>query len=73
MRVRVRVRTDARAREDEMPEKPRKAKIQLCLTEGQKEQVREATGRDVDMLELRVEPLPEPAEGTAPEEERRER
>ena len=39
------------------------AMIRLELTKAQKEQVREATGREVNVLELRLQGLPEPAEG----------
>jgi hypothetical protein len=46
-------------------EEPRKARVRLVLTERQKEQIRKATGRKVNRLELRLEALPEP---TAPAE-----
>jgi hypothetical protein len=50
--------------------KSRKARIRLELTECQKEQIRQATGREVNALELGLEGLPEPAEPPAPEEEK---
>jgi hypothetical protein len=40
-----------------------RATIWLELTKCQKEQIRKATGRTVNVLELRLEGLPEPAEG----------
>ena len=40
----------------------KKARIRLELTECQKEQIRKATGREVNALELGLEGLPEPAE-----------
>jgi hypothetical protein len=39
------------------------ATIRLELTEAQKVQIREATGREVNVLELRLQRWPEPAEG----------
>jgi hypothetical protein len=56
-----------------MIEEPRGARIQIELTERQKEQIRKATGRQVNWLELRLQGLPEPAEPPAGEEERRDR
>jgi hypothetical protein len=50
-------------------EKPRKAEIRLELTERQKEQVREATGREVTSLELRLQPLQGLLQRPAGEEE----
>jgi hypothetical protein len=44
-----------------MTEELRTAKIRLELTECQKLQIREATGRQVNSLELRLQGLPEPA------------
>ena len=48
-----------------MSEKPEKARLRLELTERQKQQIRRATGRDVKSLELRLQRLPEPADGQA--------
>lgn len=53
-----------------MTRKSRKARIRLELTECQKGQIRKATGREVNALELGLEGLPEPAEPPAPEEEK---
>jgi hypothetical protein len=39
----------------------KKARVRLELTERQKKQIREATGRQVNSLELMLEALPEPA------------
>jgi hypothetical protein len=39
------------------------ATIRLELTEAQKAQIRGATGREVNVLELRLQGLPEPAKG----------
>jgi hypothetical protein len=44
-----------------MTEKREKARVRLELTECQKEQIREATGRQVNSLELMLEGLPEAA------------
>jgi hypothetical protein len=44
-----------------MTETPPRATIRLALTECQKKQIREATGREVNALELRLTSLPEPA------------
>jgi hypothetical protein len=43
-----------------MSETPQKLHIQLALTPRQKRQIREATGRDINTLELRLAPFPEP-------------
>jgi hypothetical protein len=40
----------------------RRTTIRLELTKAQKVQIRAATGREVDVLELRLQDLPEPAE-----------
>jgi hypothetical protein len=53
-----------------MTEKLEKARVRLELTEGQKEQIREATGRQVNSLELMLEGLPELAEPALGEETR---
>lgn len=45
-----------------MAEKPPRLQIRLALTERQKRQIREATGREVNTLELRLEPLSPPTE-----------
>ena len=55
-----------------MSEKPQRVTIQLRLTECQQAQIRQATGREVTSLELRLRPLPELAE-TAGDEERADR
>jgi hypothetical protein len=44
-----------------MIEAPRRALIQIKLTERQKDQIRKATGRRVNSLELRLQSLPEPS------------
>jgi hypothetical protein len=54
----------------EVTRKSRKARIRLELTECQKEQLRKATGREVNALELGLQGLPEPAEPPAPEAEK---
>jgi hypothetical protein len=46
-----------------MAEDPRTTRIRLELTKRQKKQLRKATGRDVQALELRLRGLPEPDEG----------
>jgi hypothetical protein len=46
-----------------MARQPGKSRIRIKLTETQKVQIREATGREVNVLELRLQDLPEPAEG----------
>ena len=51
-----------------MTEEPHRATIRLKLTECQQAQIRRATGRAVNAIELRLHPLPEPA-GPAGEEE----
>jgi hypothetical protein len=56
-------------REESMTERPRKVHIELALTPRQKRQIREATGREVNTLELRLAPLPRPAGPPAREEE----
>jgi hypothetical protein len=43
--------------EGEMTKESRRARIRLELTEGQKEQIRKATGRTVNSLELGLESL----------------
>ena len=48
----------------------KKARTRLELTECQKEQIRKATGREVNALELGLQGLPDPAEPPAPEEEK---
>jgi hypothetical protein len=48
-----------------MAEENRKAMIRLELTERQKAQIREATGRQVNSLELRLQGLPEPVDPSA--------
>jgi hypothetical protein len=53
-----------------MTETPRKIQIQLALTPRQQRLIREATGREVNTLELRLAPLPEAA---APREHTEER
>jgi hypothetical protein len=55
-----------------MMEKPRKVGIRLELTERQKEQVREATGREVTLIELRLQPLQGSLQCPAGEKERTE-
>jgi len=52
-----------------MTETPRAARIVLLLTPGQKEQIRQATGREVSRLELRLPGLPEPTGPPAGEKE----
>jgi hypothetical protein len=52
-----------------MMDEPRKARIRLELSERQKEQIRKATGRKVNSLELRLRPLPEVAEPPTGKEE----
>ena len=56
-----------------MTKETQRARMRLELTERQKEQIRKATGRQVNWLELRLQGLPEPAEPPAGEEERRDR
>jgi hypothetical protein len=63
----------ATALEGEMTEEPRRTHIRLDLSECQKEQIRKATGRRVNSLELRLQGLPEPAESPDREEERTDR
>jgi hypothetical protein len=43
-----------------MNEKPRRTQIRIDLTRRQREQIRQATGREVRALELGLESLPEP-------------
>jgi hypothetical protein len=47
-------------------EEPRKRTIRLELTPCQKQQIRQATGREVNRLELQVEAVPETADLPAP-------
>jgi hypothetical protein len=53
-----------------MIEEPEKTRIRLDLTERQKAQIRQATGREVNTLELRLQGLPEQGEYRTGEEER---
>ena len=51
-----------------MTAEPGKTHIHLELTPCQKQQIREATGREINTLELRLASLPEPA-GPSDQEE----
>jgi hypothetical protein len=51
-------------------EEPRRTRIRLKLTERQKEQIRKATGRKVNALDLGLEGLPEPTEPSEHDEQR---
>jgi len=53
-----------------MTEQSRKTSVRLELTQRQKKKIRQATGREVSRLELRLEPLPEPTEPLILEKER---
>jgi hypothetical protein len=53
-----------------MTEERRKVLIQLALTPRQQRQIREATGREIHTLELRLVPLPEPAAPPADQKQR---
>jgi hypothetical protein len=59
--------------EVEMTDEPSKVHIQLALTPRQKRQIRAATGREINTLELRLAPLPEPTTTPAREEEQTDR
>jgi hypothetical protein len=48
--------------EGDMIEEPRKVLIRLNLTPRQQRQIREASGREINTLALRLVPLPRPAE-----------
>jgi hypothetical protein len=53
-----------------MREQSQRSRIRLELTPRQKAQIREATGRDVNALELGLQPLTELAEFPRREEEK---
>jgi hypothetical protein len=55
-----------------MMEEPETTRIRLELTERQKEQIRRATGRKVNTLDLGLQGLPEPAAPPARQEKRRD-
>jgi hypothetical protein len=59
--------------EGEITDEPPRTRIRLELTTGQKEQIRKATGRKVNSLDLGLQGLPglEPEE--RPDDERRRR
>jgi hypothetical protein len=54
-----------------MREKPPRTRIRLELTERQKEQIRKATGRQVNSLDLGLQGLPERAPDERPDDQRR--
>src|SRR5439155_25752656 len=70
---RIGVGPRSRAVEGEMRQKPPKARLRLDLTKRQKEQIREATGREVSSLELGLDGLPEPHEAAARDEAKTDR